>query len=202
MTTSPPKPGSNLWVPVILLFLGMSAGAGLTLWAVRHFGAGETAGSQVGEASPTPRSEPGVGVPGAVPQASAIATQLSHDGQFRFALQGCRRSEGKVMCELQITNLTDKEILVGLSGGNTLAYTDNGLEFRAAYLVLGSQSNYFGVAAQTLVAKIPTPASFQFQEMPPTPQLSLLKIGYRYRSLETGKWVDDSIEFRPVPIAN
>ena len=80
----------------------MSAGAGLTLWAVRQFGVGETARPQVGEASPTPRSEPGVGVPGAVPQASAIATQLSHDGQFRFALQGCRRSEGNVMCELQI----------------------------------------------------------------------------------------------------
>ncbi len=199
MTTSPPKPGFKLWVPVILLFLGMSGGAGLTLWAVRQFGVGETARPQAGQASPVPRSEPGMGVPGSIPQATAIATKLSQDGQFRFDLQNCRRSDGNVMCELQITNLTDQEILVHLSGGKTLAYTDNGLEFRAVNLVLGSRSDYF-YAAQTLVAKIPTPASFQFREMPPTSKLSLLKIGYRYRSLETGQWVDDTIEFRPVPI--
>jgi hypothetical protein len=209
---TPQKPALNLWGVVLLLLMGMAAGIGMTLWVVQRFGVGAAPHAQSspsitsgeGKQPKDPRSQPGEAVPGTVPQAAAIATQISNDGQFRFTLQSCRRIEDGVFCELQITNLTDKEIFFVLNGSNlpkTLAYTDNGLEFAATSSVLGSQSGYL-YAQQTLVSQIPTPASFTFQGMPQTSQLSLLKIGYRYRSLETGQWVDSTLEFRPVPLIN
>ena len=141
-------------------------------------------------------------MPGTLPQAKAVATQVSNNNQFRFQLQSCRRTETAVLCELVLTNLTDKDIYFVLNGGNfpnTLAYTDNGLEFRANNVVLGAKSGYF-YAEQTLVSQIPTPATLLFRDMPPTSELSLLKIGYRYRSVETGQWVEETMEFRPVPL--
>ncbi len=206
---APQKPALNLWEPLILLLLGMVAGIAMTLWAVRRFGLGVASSSStptvtVGEASreKAPQSEPGTNIPGTKPQAVAVASQVSNDGQFRFDLQGCRRTENDVLCELQITNLTGKEIdfvLNGSSQPKTLAYTDNGLEFQAVNPVLGSRSDYYS-ASQTLVSQIPTPASLKFQQMPQTSQLSLLKIGYRYRSLETAQWLEGNLEFRPVPL--
>jgi len=209
---APQKPTLNLWGPIILLLLGMVAGIAMTLWAVRRFGVGVAPSSSaaptvtVGEANreKAPQSEPGAKTPGIVPQTVAVASQVSNDGQFRFELQGCRRTEKDVFCELQITNLTGKEIDFVLNGSNqpkTLAYTDNGLEFQAVNPMLGSRSDYYS-ASQTLVSQIPTPASFKFREMPQTSQLSLLKIGYRYRSLETAQWLEGTLEFRPVPLIN
>ncbi|MEN9234130.1 MAG: hypothetical protein Q6J74_08565, partial [Gloeomargarita sp. DG02_1_bins_92] len=67
---------------------------------------------RLGTASPptAPQSAPGAGVPGTVPQAKAVATQVSNNNQFRFQLQSCRRTETAVLCELVLTNLTDKDI--------------------------------------------------------------------------------------------
>jgi len=200
----------SFWAVIISILLGMAGGAVGTLWVVRRFGVAvglipaTTVSPVAGEANrgKAPQSEMGASTSGIKPQAVAVASQISSDGQFRFDLQSCRRAEKGVLCELQITNLTGKEIDFVLNGGNepqTLAYTDNGLQYQATNLVLGSQANSY-YAQQTLVSQIPTPASLTFREMPLTPQLSLLKIGYRHRSLETARWLDGSLEFRPVPL--
>lgn len=210
-TPEPEKKSMNLWRSATLLLVGMVGGIGLTLWGTQKFGTSPTPiatapsqATQMGAASPrvAPQSELGTGLPGSVPQSGAVATTISNDSQFRVTLQGCRRTEQEVVCELTITNLTDKEIVFVLNGNNnpkTLAYTDNGLEFEATNIFLGSQSGSF-YAQQTLVSQISTPASLKFRNMPQTPQLSLLKIGYRHRSVETGQWVDNTLEFRPVPL--
>lgn len=210
-TPEPGKTSFNLRGAVILVLVGMVGGTGLTLWGVKKFGTpaapvvnAPSPEARMGTASPrvAPQGEPGTGVPGVLPQAKAVATQVSNNNQFRFALQSCRTTESGVFCELMITNLTDKDINFVLNGGNnprSLAYTDKGLEFSASNVVLGSRSGSF-YAEQTLVSQVPTPMTLLFRQMPQTPQLTLLKIGYRYRSLETGQWMDETVEFRPVPL--
>ncbi|MCS7031510.1 MAG: hypothetical protein NZL92_08275, partial [Gloeomargarita sp. SKYG116] len=136
------KPQLNvIWGLAVMLLIGMMGGVAATLWAVRTFNwqGAPAVNEQANRSRPTlEEGKPATGLPGVEPKAKAIMSATSKDGRFRFDLQGCRYQDMKIICTLEVTNLTGLDMPFSLNtDGASRAYTDKGLEFNANIAQLG-----------------------------------------------------------------
>ncbi|WP_414754236.1 hypothetical protein [Anabaena sp. CCY 9910] len=104
-------------------------------------------------------------------------TQKVEDNDYRVQLQGCKRSNEKVKCDLLITNLANKDRYFRLWIGGSRMISDSGDVFSPKEVQVGISSD--SSSGDTLVTNIPIKGSITFEEIPKQiNNFSILELNY------------------------
>jgi hypothetical protein len=119
---------------------------------------------QTSSVSVTPSVLPQTFSPALTPSSYPAGIQETEDNDYKVQLQGCKRSNEKVKCDLLVTNLASKDRDLRLWNDDIRMIADTGDAFKPKEVWVGIKNGF--VAQDTLAPNIPVKISIIFEEIP------------------------------------
>ncbi|MFH7029485.1 MAG: hypothetical protein ACHBN1_29890 [Heteroscytonema crispum UTEX LB 1556] len=137
----------------------------ILILSVVMFGAGASAATIALSYLPSVTAAPKIVTQGLKQNSKTVVTD--EERQFKFELQGCKRGNQKVTCNILITNLANKNKTIefaasGVATQQSRLIDDSGNEYVAQNVKIGSQERSSSLQTE-LIAGIPTKVILTFE---------------------------------------